>query len=317
MSGCGLLVLAAALAGCTSPPPPTRAAAPTAVAAEIPKREPTRAPSAAIAVLEGPRLSPSEVAEFIGGLLTVPMGHRTAMADTLYRSGFADIFLPPHLWVYVQRFSTRDMDSGMMSEMGFGFHLIYTHFSEPTLFYFVEELKHGTGYHKFEVDFFLQYVTLNFVDLPEESFHQPSWVSKRANQWLAWIAAHQGSNRIAWAMEALRDRRDAHPERVFRVLEDLTGLKPFPDQVDVQKPEDVARRAQHWLDWWSTNGSYVYWFEDEAGPLREAFPTWWNSASGKKERERGYYRIDEEARRAGVPEADYRKAHPWVWEKSS
>lgn len=312
-AGIGLLAMAILAAGCATPAPaPRNVPAETAPAVETRPAQPARPPDTALAVLETPRLTKAEIAQFVGGLLTVPIERRTGMADTLYRAGFADLLLPPHLWVYVQRFATRDMDSPMMSAMGMGFHVTYTHFAEPTLFFFVEELKHGSGYHKFEIDFFLQYVTLNFEDLADEPFHDPGWVSKRANRWLAWIAAHQGGNRIAWAMEALRDRRDVHPERVFKVLEELTGLKPFPDAVDVQKPEDVARRAKHWLDWWAANGDYVYWFEDEAGPVQEGFPAWWNSTAGKQQRERGLYRVDLGARAAGVPEGEYRKAHPWV-----
>jgi hypothetical protein len=239
------------------------------------------------------------------------MEHRVGMADTLYRCGFADTLLPPHLWVYVQRLVGRDMDSGVLSEMGFGFHLFHTHFAEPILFHLIEELEHGTAWHKLEVDHFLQYVTLRFEDLPLERFRDRGWVAKRANEWLRWLAEHEHEGRMAWAMAALQERSHVHPERVFQVIEDLTGRRPFPTRVDPEDAQDVGRRRDDWLGWWAAHRDWLYWFEEETGPVREGFPGWWSSARGKAERERGLVRVDAEAKAAGVPTRDYRRTHPW------
>lgn len=270
-----------------------------------------RPPSPAMAVLQGPRLTPAETSQFIAGLLTVSMERRVQMADTLYRCGFADALLPPHLWVFVQRVAGRDMDSGILTEMGFGFHLVYTHFTEPVLFWMIEELNHGTAYHKFELDHFLQCVTLQFEDVPFERFRDKGWVSKRANGWLRWLAAHEHENRMDWAMAALEQRPLARPARLFQVLEDVTGLKPFAEKVDPDDPADVAKRCDWWRSWWAAHREYVYWFEEEIGPVTEPFPAWWDSARAKAERERGLFRVDAAARAAGVPSATYRRTNPW------
>ncbi len=298
----------AASAGTDQPARP----GPVAPAGAAAPAEPgNRRPSAALAVLQGPPVSAAETSQFIAGLLTVPMEHRVRMADTLYRCGFADTLLPPHLWIYAHRVTGRDMDSGILSEMGFGFHLVYTHFAEPVLFWLIEELNHGTAYHKLELDFFLQYVTLRFEDVPLERFRDKGWVSRRANDWLRWLAEHEHEGRMTWALTALRDRPDRHPERIFKVLEDVTAEKPYPGNVDAQDAADVAKRRDWWLAWWAANRDYVYWFEDEMGSVLESYPVWWNSERGKAERARGLFRIDAAARSARTPSIEYRRAHPW------
>lgn len=328
------LAIALLCAGCTSgaPPAPTRPPDPqsgakaTAPAADAPARpaggaatsapqdtarKPPARPSAAVSMLQGPNLTDAEQSQFIAGLLATPIEHRVRMADTLYRCGMSDALLPAHLWVYAQRLPTRDQESGLMSDMGFGFHQAYAHFAEPTLFFFIEELNHGSPYHKWEVDYFLQWVTLQFEDVELETVRKAGWLSKRANQWLSWYRTHEGGNRVAWAMEALDRQPPVHPERTLKVLEELTGVKPFADKVDPFKPEDVSRRIEVWRAWWQEHRDYVYWFEDERGPLLQPFPKWWNSELGKQERETGLYRIDAVAKGAGIPSRTYRQEHPW------
>jgi hypothetical protein len=322
----GLLLLLAALAGCTAGAPAGPAHAPasdalppiadptvaSAAAATAPAAatKPLR-PSVVVATLQGPQLTPNETAQFVAGLLATPIEHRVRMADTVWRCGLADYLLPPHLWSYVQRLSGRDMDDGFRTEMGLGFHLSYTHFAEPVLFHFVQELEHGTSYHKLEVDFFLQYLTLQFEDVSLERFRDRAWVQKRANRWLAWVAKNERLGRMRWAMEALERRPVLHPERVFQVLEELTALKPFSARVDPEDAAEVDRRCAHWLAWWADNRDWVYWFEDETGPVLEPFPRWWSSSAGKGEREKGLYRVDVAAKAAGVPSAEFRRAYPW------
>jgi len=322
-----LAILAAGLAGCSSAPPPASrptgaaasslaagasAADSTARADAAPRTEPKpQRPSAAIAILQGPQLTPAEIARFVAGLAAAPMEHRVRMADTIWKCGLADPLLPPSLWVYVQRLGGRDMDDGILSEMGFGFHLAYTHFAPPVVFHFVEELEHGTAYHKFELDWFLQYVTLRFDPVESGSFRNPAWVSKRANAWLAWIAENGHRSRLEWAMAALEQRPEVEPARVYQVLEDVTGLEPFPTKVDAQDPADVARRREHWLAWWKQNRDLVYWFEEEDGPVLQGFPAWWNSDAGKAAREQGLFRVDAEARSAGMSTGEFRKIHSW------
>lgn len=308
-----------ALSGCaaTEPAPAARsesapASAPAASSGpEAPPRPRPERPSAALATLQGPQLTPGEASRFIAGLCATPLEHRVRMADTLWRCGMADTLLPPHLWVYVQRLGGRDMDSGLLTEMGFGFHLSYTHFAEPVVFHFVEELRQGTAWHKFEIDWFLQYVTLQFEEQDPRNFRNPGWVQKRANQWLEWIARHEHESRMEWAMQALRERPEAQPGRLFQVLEDVTGLKPFPTKVDPQDAADVAKRRDHWLAWWEANRVWLYWFEEATGPVLQSFPAWWNSTAGKAEREKGLYRVDVEAKAAGRPTREYRREHTW------